>query len=234
MTQSKTAPGTASSETVEPGNATSRSCSSTSRPTTTHQPLPSLSASGGQLDVRAEGANSLYALGIQAQDIATEITLAAELLATDDPEQEASAVALIGQYLEAQAHTSELVAAKADNICRYIDHLKAKAQFRRDQADRLEQLSYDDFRRADSLERYMLDILTKLFPGQRQFSLPTHELRSRKTTAVAIDNEMDIPAALTRTRTTVQPDKAAIKAAIKRGENVPGARLEERTSWTIK
>ncbi len=57
-------------------------------------------------DPRAQGAESLYALGIQTQYIDGELALAAELLGSDDPEQEETAIRLVEQYLEAQAHTA--------------------------------------------------------------------------------------------------------------------------------
>lgn len=202
-------------------------------PTTTPQHQPSLSPSGGHSDISENKASSLYALGIQAQDIASEISLAAELLATDNPDEEASAVALIEQYLDAQGHTAALIEAKSDNICRYIDHLNAVAQFRKQQAQRLAELAEADFQRAESLRTYMLNVLTRLYPDQRKFSLPTHELKSRRSQAVVIDDLAELPTEYLRPKTTYSPDKTAIKAALKQGNPVPGARLEERTSWSI-
>ena len=182
---------------------------------------------------RGEGASSLYALGIQAQDIAGEIALAAELL-DGDPENEATAIALIETYLEAQAHTASAIESKADNICRYIDHLSAVARFRKEQAQRLADLAAADERRAQQLTDYMLKVLTTLQPGASKFSLPTHELRSRKSEALEIDDEDLIPDDMFREKVTRSPDKAAIKAAIKAGQDIVGARIVSRTNWSIK
>lgn len=187
-----------------------------------------------------KGATSLYALGIQAQDIASEIALAAELLATDDPDgesrdkDEASAIALIEQYLAAQDHTAGLITNKADNICRYIDHLKAVAAFREEQSKRLKALAAQDNERAEKLQHYMMRVLVALYPEETKFSLPTHELRSRKSTAVVIDDESAIPDEFLRSKTTYHPDKTSIKEAIQSGASIPGARIEERRSWSIK
>lgn len=178
---------------------------------------------------QADG-RSLYALGIAAQDIAGEIAAAAELL--DDPETEAAAKGLIETYLQAQ-HTNELaLLGKADNVCRYIDHLNASAQFRADQAKRLKELADADFKRAEALKQYLLGVLTTLRPGETTFSLPTHELRSRRTERVVIDDPEDLPSDLTRIKR--EPDKAAIKAALKAGVDVHGASLQSSISWTIK
>jgi hypothetical protein len=173
---------------------------------------------------------SLYALGIAAQDIAGEIAAAAELL--DDPDTEQSAQGLIETYLQAQ-HANELaLLGKADNVCRYIDHLNASAQFRADQAKRLKELADADFKRAEALKKYLLGVLTTLHPEQVKFSLPTHEIRSRRTESVVIDDPEDLPEDLTRVKR--EPDKAAIKAALKAGVDVHGASLQSNTSWTIK
>lgn len=185
-------------------------------------------------DPRAQGAESLYALGIQAQYVDGELALAAELLGSDDPEQEETAIRLVEQYLEAQAHTAALLESKADNICRYIDHLQAVARFRKEQSQRLAELAAADEKRAQSLTDYMLKVLTTLQPGATRFSLPTHELRSRRSEAVEIDDEELIPDDLFKTKTTRTPDKTAIKAALKGGQAIVGAHLVQRTNWTIK
>jgi len=184
-------------------------------------------------DPRGKGASSLYALGIQAQDIAGEIALAAELL-DGDPENEATAISLIETYLEAQGHTHALIESKADNICRYVDHLAATAKFRKEQGRRLIELAEEDEHRAQQLTDYMLKVLTTLFPDQPKFSLPTHELRSRRSEAVEIDDEDLIPDDMFRIRTSRSPDKTAIKAAIKAGQEIVGARLVSKTNWSIK
>lgn len=185
-------------------------------------------------DPRAQDGESLYALDIRAQYIDGELALAAELLGSDDPEQEETAIRLVEQYLEAQAHTAALLESKADNICRYIDHLQAVAKFRKEQSVRLAELAAADEKRAQSLTDYMLKVLTRLQPDARNFSLPTHELRSRRSEAIEIDDEDLIPDDLFKIKTTRTPDKTAIKAAIKGGQEIVGAHLVQRTNWTIK
>ena len=51
---------------------------------------------------------------------------------------------------------------------------------------------------------------------------------------VAIWDEAQIPADFMRTKTTTEPDKTAIKAAIQAGQEVPGAKLEQAESLRIK
>lgn len=232
MTASVARPGSPSSQPSAHDSATSTNSpaavASQASPTRRRQPSPSAT------DAPSNGSSSLYALGIQAQDIASEIALAAELLATDDPGAELTAVALIEQYLSAQQHTAGLIENKADNICRYIDHLKAVASFREEQSKRLKELAVKDNQRVEKLQAYMMRVLTTLYPEKTEFSLPTHELRSRKSTAIVIENESEIPDEYLRSNTTYSPDKASIKEALRSGTSVPGARLEERRSWSIK
>lgn len=158
--------------------------------------------------------------------------MAAELLESDDPEQEAAAIALIEQYLEASSHTKALLVDKADKVCVYIDHLEAVAKFRSEQADRLKALAKADEKRVESLKRYMLNVLTALYPEERKFSLPTHELTSRRSEKAIVDDPGLIPGEFNRIKT--EPDKVAIKTALKAGKDVPGAHLENSISWTIK
>lgn len=199
-------------------------------------PAPSSSASTPTAppssDPRERSASSLYSLGIQAQDIEGEIAMAAELLESGDPEQEAAAIALIEHYLEASSHTKALLVDKADKICLYIDHLEAVAKFRSEQAARLKALATADEKRIESLKRYMLNALTALYPNERKFSLPTHELTSRRSEKAIVDDPDLIPGEFNRIKT--EPDKSAIKTALKAGKDVPGAHLETNLSWSIK
>jgi len=180
----------------------------------------------------AERAHSLYSLAIAAQEIAGELAAAAELL--DDPETEATAIALVEQYLTAGEANQRALSTKADSVCNYIDHLAAVASFRAEQGKRLTALAKADEQRATKLKRYLLDVLTKLQPDATSFSLPTHELTSRKSTRLEILDEDAIPDDLFREVVTRAPDKDAIKAAIKAGQPIPGTKLVTNRNWTIK
>lgn len=181
----------------------------------------------------ARGA-SLYELGTQAQEIAGELAIAAALLDSDDESERETAITLIESYLDKQDQNTRALLSKADNVCYYIDHLEAQAKFRREQAARLEALADADARRAETFKKTLTYVLTRLQPGQTRFSLPTHELRSRTTESISVIDESLIPEELLRVKTTTAPDKAAIKAAIKSGAEVPGAELVKNTSWSIK
>ncbi len=76
-------------------------------------------------------------------------------------------------------------------------------------------------------------VLTRLQPTATRFSFPNHELTSRKSQAVEIDDEYALPEWLA-VKTTSQPDKTAIKEALKAGRQIDGAQLLSRRSWRIR
>ena len=170
--------------------------------------------------VAAQGAPgrsaSLWQLGIEAQELTTTIGQLAEQLETDDDDSRAQALA-----------------AKADATCWVIEHLRGQAAYRQQQAKRLTELSRSDASRADSLEESLVLVLIRLQPTATRFSFPNHELSSRKSQAVEIDDEEALDPQWLSFSTTSKPDKASIKEALKAGQLIPGAQLISRRSWRI-
>jgi hypothetical protein len=76
-------------------------------------------------------------------------------------------------------------------------------------------------------------LLTRLQPAATRFSFPSHELASRKSQAVEIDDEEALDPQWLSFSTTSKPDKASIKEALKAGQLIPGAQLISRRSWRI-
>jgi hypothetical protein len=176
---------------------------------------------------------SLWQLGIEAQELTTAIGQLAEQLETDDDDSRAQALAELEAALLAEEHNKTALAAKADATCWVIEHLRGQAAYRQQQAKRLTELSRSDASRADALEDSLVLVLTRLQPKATRFSFPNHELSSRKSQAVEIDDEDSLPSEWLAHKTTSQPDKAAIKEALKAGHLIPGAQLVSRRSWRI-
>jgi hypothetical protein len=132
-----------------------------------------------------------------------------------------------------EERNKEALAAKADATCWVIEHLRAQSAYRSQQARRLTTLAQGDASRADALETTLIHILTRLQPTATRFSFPHHNLTSRKSQAVAIDDENALPTEWLTVKTTTAPDKAAIKAALKLGHTIPGASLLSRRTWHI-
>ncbi len=176
---------------------------------------------------------SLWQLGIEAQELTTAIGQLAEQLEADDEAARAQALGELEAALLAEEGNKAALAAKADATCWVIEHLRGQAAYRQQQAKRLTELSRSDAGRADALEESLVLVLTRLQPTATRFSFPNHELRSTRSTAVAIENEALLDPEWLTVKTTFQADKTAIKAALKAGEQITGAQLLSRRSWRI-
>ena len=188
---------------------------------------PSGSVSGG------ERSSSLWQLGIEAQELTRAIGLLAEQLEADDDDTRAQVLAELEAVLLAEEGNKQALLAKADATCWVIEHLRAQAAYRQQQARRLTELARQDSGRAERLEETLLLVLTRLEPTATRFSFPNHELTSRRSQVVEISDEEALAPQWLTVRSTSQPDKAAIKEALRRGEEIAGARLLERRSWRI-
>jgi hypothetical protein len=175
---------------------------------------------------------SLWQLGIEAQELTTTIGQLAEQLEADD-DTRAQALAELEAALLAEEGNKAALAAKADATCWVIEHLRGQAAYRQQQAKRLTELSSSDVSRADALEDSLVLVLTRLQPKATRFSFPNHELNSRKSQSVEIDDEQSLDPEWLSVKTTSQPDKAAIKEALKAGREITGAQLISRRSWRI-
>jgi hypothetical protein len=178
-------------------------------------------------------ATTLWQLGIEAQELMARISQLAEQLDSEDPELQAETIAELEAALFAEEGHRQALEAKADATCWVIEHLRAQGAYRSQQAKRLSELAARDGTRADRLEASLLTVLTRLQPGATRFSFPHHELASRRSQAVVIAAPELLDPEWLAIKTTAQPDKAAIKAALKAGRLVDGAQLVERRSWRI-
>lgn len=176
---------------------------------------------------------SLWQLGIEAQELTAAIGQLAEQLEADDEESRAQALAELEAALLAEEGNKKALAAKADATCWVIEHLRGQAAYRQQQAKRLTDLSRSDAGRADALEESLVLVLTRLQPSATRFSFPNHELSSRKSQAVEIDDELALDPEWLTVTTTSKPDKNGIKEALKAGRLIPGAQLISRRSWRI-
>jgi len=176
---------------------------------------------------------SLWQLGIEAQELTTAIGQLAEQLENDDDDSRAQALAELEAALLAEEGNKQALAAKADATCWVIEHLRSQAAYRQQQAKRLTDLSRSDVSLADALEDSLVFVLTQLQPTATRFSFPNHELSSRKSQAVEIDDDDALDSQWLSFTTTSKPDKAAIKEALKAAQLIPGAQLLSRRSWRI-
>ena len=194
--------------------------------------VPAVPAAAGPV-CSLQRSGSLWQLGIEAQELTTAIGLLAEQLEADDDDTRAQALAELEAALLAEEGNKQALAAKADATCWVIEHLRGQAAYRQQQAKRLTDLSRSDASRADALEDSLVLVLTRLQPAATRFSFPNHEITSRKSQAVEIDDEDALASEWLSFTTTSKPDKAAIKEALKAGRQITGAQLVSRRSWRI-
>jgi hypothetical protein len=194
-------------------------------------PAPAPSAQGPACSLQRSG--SLWQLGIEAQELTTAIGQLAQRLESDEPEERQQAITELEAALLAEEGNKAALAAKADATCWVIEHLRGQAAYRQQQAKRLTALATGDTSRADALEESLIFVLTQLQPAATRFSFPNHELSSRKSSAVVIDDEEALDPEWLAVTTTSKPDKAAIKEALKAGRQITGAQLLSRRSWRI-
>lgn len=118
---------------------------------------------------------------------------------------------------------------KIENICLFIKDLKAEAAAIKAEKDALDTRMKASAKKAESLTNYL-----QLMLAGEKFKTSKVAISYRKTQAVTIFDLDALPMDYIRVKTSTEPDKVMIKEAIKAGETVPGAELEERQSMTIK
>jgi hypothetical protein len=176
---------------------------------------------------------SLWALTEEARTLAAEIEQLAQRLYSDDAEDAALAVVGLEDALLREAQNRDAFQRKADGYCYVISQLRGQAEWRREESRRLQNLADDDWQRAEKLEALLIRVLTSLSPDDTKFELPSHRITSRKSEAVEIDEDADIPEPYWTAKTTRSPNRTSIKQAIRAGSVFPGVRLVERRSWRI-
>ena len=177
---------------------------------------------------------TLYALTGDALRLQQQIDEAAADLFSDDPAVVAAATATLEGLISAESDNKQAILAKADAWCWVIDSLRARRDARKARAQALAELAAADEQQADTLQDRLVDALQKAIPDETSYQLPEHKLTSRKTTAVDLLAEVaDLPGEFVRVKTVHSPDKTAIAAALKQGQQIDGCSLVERRSWKI-
>lgn len=137
-----------------------------------------------------------------------------------------------GEILQADAlHAVEAEAAeKIEATALYLRELDAEAKAAKEEADRMIARVKSMQKRSDYLKAMLLNALHatgKVKTGRVTVSI-------RTTQAVQIAEGADLPEAYMTVKTTVSPNKVAIKQALLDGVEVPGCSLEARESVSIR
>lgn len=137
-----------------------------------------------------------------------------------------------GEILQADAlHAVEVEAAeKIEATALYLRELDAEAKAAKDEADRMIARVKSLQKRSDYLKSMLLDALHAT--GKVKTARVTVSIRT--TQAVEVSEGANLPEAYTTAKTTVSPNKVAIKQALLDGVEVPGCHLEARESVSIR
>lgn len=121
---------------------------------------------------------------------------------------------------------------KIENALLYAEQLKADANEISEYIKRLSERAKAKKNAAESIKGWLIARMQE--QGESKFETKRIRASLRVTAAnkTVITDEKLIPPKYLRTKT--EPDTTAIKAAIKAGEVVPGATLEDSVSLTIK
>lgn len=125
-----------------------------------------------------------------------------------------------------EAEASEKIEATA----LYLRELDAEAKAAKDEADRMLARVKSMQKRSDYIKSMLLDALHAT--GKVKTVRVTVSIRTTK--AVEIAEGANLPEAYTTVKTTVSPNKVAIKQALSDGIEVPGCHLEARESVSIR
>ena len=118
---------------------------------------------------------------------------------------------------------------KIENIALYIKNLTADAAAYKAEKEAFAAREAQAANKAANLKKY----LTAALNGQK-FSTARCAVSFRRSEKVEIDEESVIPAEYMTETVTIKPDKTAIKAAIKAGQEISGCRLVENQNISIK
>ncbi len=118
---------------------------------------------------------------------------------------------------------------KIENICLYIKDLKAESAAIKAEKDALDARMKASVKKAESLTNY----LQQQLDGEK-FKTTKCVVSYRRTQSVDVFDLDALPMDYIRVKTSTEPDKTMIKDAIKAGKDVPGGRLEEHQSMSIK
>lgn len=114
----------------------------------------------------------------------------------------------------------------------YIRRLDALNKATKETIQDLQERVRADSKRIEALKWLMTKAMDSL--QYTEVKSPEVTLRFRKSTSVEIIDSEALPEHFLRTKTVVEPDKTAIKNALKAGETILGAHLVESRNLQIK
>lgn len=135
-----------------------------------------------------------------------------------------------GEAIAAYAEYNAAAAEKLEGTACYVRELKAEADAIKAEEERLAKRRKALENKSERLKNYMQPALEAM-GGKVKGVMAS--VRIGKSQAVTVFDLDALPDAFKRVVTKVDPDKVALKKALKAGEDIPGAALEDRHSVVI-
>lgn len=117
---------------------------------------------------------------------------------------------------------------KIESVAFYLDDINVKLSQVDERIKQLQAIKKSLQSQEDRIGQYLL-----FATSNKGVETPNVMVKVRKSTRVEILSDVIIPQEYMTVKTKVEPDKTAIKKAIKSGEAVPGAELKEYYSVSI-
>lgn len=135
-----------------------------------------------------------------------------------------------GDALVAYAEYQGQAAEKLEGTACYVRELEAEAEAIKAEEERLAKRRKALENKSERLKAYMMPAI-EVMGGKVKGVMAS--LRISRTQAVYVFDLDALPDAFKHVKTTIAPDKVALKKALKAGEDIPGAALEDRQSVVI-
>ena len=136
------------------------------------------------------------------------------------------------EVLERLNAIQENFESKAQNVSLVCLELKDKRELIENEIERLQKL----LNRAKTAEKWLKDYLaySMTSAGIERIDSVRVSISFRNSEETIIDNLEDIPKEYVKEKVTYTADKAAIKAAIKSGQEIAGAHIEKKKNLQIR
>ncbi len=121
---------------------------------------------------------------------------------------------------------------KSDNIVKYINNLESNINVIDTEIKRLQELKKTEKNKIERMKEYIKYSMDKM--GLKKIESPIGKISLRKSESVEIEDIEKIPGEFVTIKQTFQPDKTAIKKAIKEGKEIEGAKVVIKENITIK
>lgn len=170
--------------------------------------------------------STLYEIQTQYRELMAEME---QILADPNPDTLDADMAHLNELMAINAQEFQ---AKGDAYVAVIREKEARAEALREEAHRMTELAKREEATAEYLKGRLFAAMQE--QGINSADLPHFRLSLRKSQAVEVLDRDALPPGYVRVKTVSEPDKTALKVALKQGQAIPGAVLVDRQSLQIK